>query len=125
MVTTDTLDPVADGNLDFLCLNGAANARKAAALSGNRVIPAHVSALPGLILSGRIPVDVALIRVRPTHDPNVFSLGVMVDFVHEMVDAARVVIAEIDERMPLTGDDALIEREQDHPSAPSPTGRSR
>ena len=103
---------MADGNLDFLCLNGAANARKVAALSGNRVIPAHVSALPGLILSGRIKVDVALIRVRPTHDPNVFSLGVMVDFVHEMVDAARVVVAEIDERMPLTGDDALIERDR-------------
>jgi acyl-CoA hydrolase len=112
MVTTDTLDPVADGNLDFLCLNGAANARKVAALSGNRVIPAHVSALPGLILSGRIKVDVALIRVRPTHEANVFSLGVMVDFVHEMVDAARVVVAEIDERMPLTGDDALIERDR-------------
>ena len=51
----------------------------------------------------------ALIRVRPTADPKVLSLGVMADFVHEMVEAARVVVAEIDERMPLTRADALIE----------------
>ncbi|VVN70589.1 hypothetical protein PS726_00386 [Pseudomonas fluorescens] len=110
MVTSRTLDRAADSGFDFLCLNGAANTRKAAALSANRVIPAHVSAIPGLILSRQIPVDVALIRVRPTATPGVFSLGVMVDFVHEMIEAARVVIAEIDERMPETIEgDALIE----------------
>lgn len=109
MVTTQTLAQAAAGNPAFLCLNGAGGARRAAQLSGGRVIPAHVSALPGLIRSRRIPVDVALIRVRPTADPKVFSLGVMVDFVHEMVEAARVVVAEIDERMPLTRADALIE----------------
>ncbi len=112
MVITRVLEREDIGRHGFLCLNGAARSRRAAALSGNRVIPAHVSAVPGLILSRRIPVDVALIRVRPTDDPEVFSLGVMVDFVHEMVAAARVVVAEIDERMPLTGQDALIGRDR-------------
>jgi acyl-CoA hydrolase len=110
MVITSVLNRDDLDKHDFLCLNGAANTRKAAALSGDRVIPAHVSAIPGLILSRRIPVDVALIRARPTDDPEVFSLGVMVDFVHEMVEAARVVVAELDERMPLTAQDALIAR---------------
>lgn len=110
MVTTPTLGNLRGDNPGFLCLNGAGGARKAVDLSGGRVIPAHVSALPDLIRSRRVPVDVVLIRVRPTADPDVMSLGVMVDFVHEMVDAARVVIAEIDERMPLTRDDALIAR---------------
>lgn len=111
MVITPTLDAVGE-QFDYLCLNGAAQTRKAAARSGNRVIPAHVSAIPGLIAGRRIPVDVALIRVRPTDDPDVLSLGVMVDFVHEMVEAARVVVAEIDERMPLTAEDALIRRDR-------------
>lgn len=114
MVTSRTLDDVREGDFDFLCLNGAAQSRRPAALSGNRVIPAHVSAVPDLIRSGRIPVNAVLIRVRPTDDPRVMSLGVMVDFVHEMVAAARVVIAEIDERMPLTADDALIARDRIH-----------
>jgi len=108
MVTTDTLRRIKGGQLDFLCLNGAAETRRAVAASSGRVIPAHVSTIPDLIASRRIPVDVALIRVRPVANSCMFSLGVMVDFVHEMMAAARVVVAEIDERMPLTGDDALI-----------------
>lgn len=111
MVTTPSLAAAHESPFDFLCLNGAANTRKAVALSNNRVIPAHVSALPGLILTRRIPVDVALVRVRSTPDPEIFSLGVMADYVHELIQVARVVIAEIDERMPLVmGGDAVISR---------------
>jgi acyl-CoA hydrolase len=108
MVTSRTLDNPNAERCDFICLNGAANSRKATALSGNRVIPSHVSAIPGLIASRKLRVDVALVRVRPSADPNMLSLGVMVDFVHEMIDAARVVIGEYDERMPLTAGDTLV-----------------
>lgn len=112
MVTTRTLAEAESSGFDFLCLNGAAGTRKAAALSKNRVIPAHVSSIPNLILTRRIPVDVALIRVRSTDNPGIYSLGVMADFVHELVQMARVVIAEVDERMPLMeSGDALISRD--------------
>lgn len=129
MVTSGSLNSPAAANFGYLCLNGAANSRKAAAYSGNRIVPAHVSAIPGLIAARRIPVDVALIRARPTDDPKTLSLGVICDFVHEMVAAARVVVAEIDERMPLTGQDALIARsrvshfsqaDRDEPLLPDP-----
>lgn len=109
MTTTPTLATFAP-HFKFLCLNGAGNARIATAQSGNRVIPAHVSAIPGLIRGGRIRVDVALVRVRPTEDAAAYSLGVICDFVHELIEAARVVVAEIDERMPLTRQDAIIAR---------------
>lgn len=112
MVTTPTFDALPPETFDLLCLNGAAQTRKMAAASGNRIIPAHVSAIPGLILDRRVPVDVALIRVRPTDDPDVFCLGVMVDFVHEMIEAARVVVAEIDDRLPLACGDSLVARDQ-------------
>ncbi len=111
MVTSRTLDRAGADTFRYLCLNGAANTRKAVARSGGRVIPAHISAIPGLILSGRIKVDVALIRVRPTADPTKYSLGVMTDFVHEMIASARVVVAELDERMPLTTGDTLVDRD--------------
>lgn len=108
MVTTDTLKAIPPNSVRYLTLNGAAETRRAVAASGGQVIPVHVSAIPGLIAGRRIPVDVALIRVRRVAGTGWLSLGVMVDFVHEMVEAARVVVAEIDERMPITGDDALI-----------------
>lgn len=110
MVVTKTLREAVSPNISYLCLNGAAQTRQAVAASRGRVLTAHVSALPEMILSRRIPVDVALVRVRPTDVKETLSLGVMVDYVREMIQAARVVIAEIDERMPLTRQDALIPR---------------
>lgn len=112
MVTSGTLGLPRAGNFRYLCFNGAGGARKAVAWSEGRVVPAHLSAIPELIATRRVPIDVALIRVRPTDDSDMLSLGVMCDFVHEMVGAARVVIAEMDERMPLTADDALIGRDR-------------
>ncbi|MCI5075386.1 acetyl-CoA hydrolase/transferase C-terminal domain-containing protein [Oricola sp.] len=114
MATTRTPKALVESGARFLCLNGAAGTRSAAAHSGNRIMPAHVSTVPGLIRSRRLPVDVVLLRVRPTEEPGMFSAGVVADFVQEMVDAARVVIAEIDDRLPLTGDDALIARDRIH-----------
>jgi acyl-CoA hydrolase len=112
MTTSKTLSRPEAPEFDYLCMNGASDTRRAVALSRNRVIPAHLSAIPDLIINRVIPVDIALIRVRPTGDKNVYSLGVVVDFVHEMIDAARVVVAEIDERMPLTCGDTLVRGDQ-------------
>lgn len=108
LTSSHTLSHPEARRFGYLCLNGAGGARNAARLSSNRVVPAHVSSVPGLLASRRIPVDMALARVRPTDDPGMLSLGVICDFVHEMISAARVVVAEIDERMPLTGQDALL-----------------
>jgi acyl-CoA hydrolase len=112
MVTSATLDHPGASRFRYRCLNGAGATRKAVALSGNRVLPAHLSAIPGLIRERRIRVDVLLVRVRPTADPDSYSLGVVVDFVHELIEAARVVIAEVDERMPLSGGETLVRRER-------------
>lgn len=112
MVTTPTLDRAAESGFSFRCFSGAANTRKAAALSGNRIIPAHLSEIPRLFESKRVKLDVLLIRVRPTDRRDVFSLGVHVDFVHEMIAAARVVIAEVDERLPRTCGDTLVSRDR-------------
>jgi acetyl-CoA hydrolase len=129
MVSTNTLHAQAANAFRYLCLNGAANTRRAVAFPGSRVIPAHVSQIPHLITSGRLPVDIALVRVRPTDDPETFSLGVMVDYVHELIGKARIVIGELDERMPLTRGDTLVPRasidrlviaDSDEPSIPDP-----
>jgi len=64
--------------------------------------------VPALIRSRAIRVDVVLLRVRPHPKPGFFTVGVMADFIPAMVQAARCVIAEIDERLPVTSQDALI-----------------
>ena len=89
-------------------LNGAGTNRVLAAANVLDIVPCHVSSVPGLIRSRALRVDVVLLRVRPHPKPGYFTVGVMADFVPAMVAAARYVIAEVDERLPVTAQDALV-----------------
>lgn len=108
MSCSDTFTPEHADRFTFTGLNGAGTNRRLTAGGLLDVIPAHVSAVPGLIRSGVIRVDVVLLRVRPHPRKGFFTVGVICDFTQAMVAAARCVIAEIDERLPMTAQDALI-----------------
>jgi acyl-CoA hydrolase len=64
--------------------------------------------VPALIRSGVIRIDVALVQVRrhPVHDG--YTLGVIADYTQAMIRHARLVIAQINDALPVTGDDALV-----------------
>lgn len=112
LLTQTSAAPAVTDRFDVTCLNGAGDARKLTALPGTRIMPTHVSEMPGLISSGLLRVDVVLIRVRATPEAGIYSLGVMADWVQDLVAMARVVVAEIDPRLPLTGGDALLAAER-------------
>lgn len=63
--------------------------------------PVFLSRIPGLIRSRRMPVDVALIQVSPPDRFGYVNLGLSVDIVLAAVESARLVIAEINPRMPV------------------------
>ena len=73
------------------------------------VLPCHVSTVPGLIERGLIRADVVLIQVSPAAADGSHSLGVIADYVQEAIAQARVVVAEVNERMPRTGGDTRVE----------------
>jgi len=108
MMTSKTLKPEHADRFRFRGLNGAGTTRTLTTANLLDIIPAYVSAVPALIRSRAIRVDVVLLRVRPHPKPGFFTVGVMADFIPAMVQAARCVIAEIDERLPVTSQDALI-----------------
>lgn len=108
MSCADTFTAEHADRFTFIGLNGAGTNRRLTAAGMLDVIPAHVSAVPGLIRSRAIPIDVVLLRVRPHPRKGLFSVGVICDFTQAMVAAARCVVAEIDERLPITAQDALI-----------------
>ena len=111
MLSGKTLKPEHADRFRFRGLNGAGTARNLTAANLLDIIPAYVSAVPGLIRSRVITIDVVLLRVRPHPKPGYFTAGVMADFLPAMLQAARCVIAEIDERLPITGQDALVAAE--------------
>ena len=109
LMASHTLKPEHADRFRLRGLNGAGTARTLTAANVLDIIPASVSAVPGLVRSRVIPVDILLLRVRPHPKPGYFTAGVMADFLPAMVQAARCVIAEIDERLPITAQDALVE----------------
>src|SRR5690606_37300757 len=66
------------------------------------VLPCHVSRVAEFIRSGDIPCDVALVQVSPPDEHGRSSLGPGPDHTRAAVDRARVVVAEVNRRVPQT-----------------------
>jgi acyl-CoA hydrolase len=81
-VGADVRDAVADGRADFM--------------------PVFLSDIPELFASGAVPLDVALVQLSPPDRHGLCSLGTSVDAARAAVDHARIVLAEINDRMPRT-----------------------
>ncbi|MCA9970795.1 MAG: hypothetical protein KC425_11305, partial [Anaerolineales bacterium] len=103
------------------------NVRKAVQEGRADFTPVFLSEIPGLFRNGQLPIDVALISVSPPDEHGFCSFGVEVGTTKPAAEAARIVIAEINPRMPRTlGDsfmhisrfDALVEVDYPIPEAP-------
>jgi acyl-CoA hydrolase/GNAT superfamily N-acetyltransferase len=64
------------------------------------ITPMNMSEVPSLFKSKKLPIDVALIQVSPPDDFGWMSLGVSVDVTMAAAQAARLVIAQVNPRMP-------------------------
>jgi len=78
------------------------NVREAVQAGRADFMPVFLSEIPSLIRSRRVKVDVALLQVSPPDLHGYVSLGVSVDIVRAAVEAADLVIAEVNPRMPRT-----------------------
>ena len=78
------------------------NVREAVQSGRADFIPVFLSEIPGLIRSQRVKIDVALLQVSPPDERGYVSLGVSVDVVEAAVEAAQLVIAQVNSRMPVT-----------------------
>ena len=65
-------------------------------------IPATLSELPYLIISGTVGIDVAIIQVSPPNRRGYLNLGTTNDLSKEAIQQASLVIGEINPNMPVT-----------------------
>jgi acetyl-CoA hydrolase len=70
--------------------------------------PVFLSEIPALLLSGRPPIDVALVQVSPPDEHGFCSLGVGVDCTKAAVEAAKITIAQVNPNMPRTLGDSFV-----------------
>jgi acyl-CoA hydrolase/RimJ/RimL family protein N-acetyltransferase len=71
-------------------------------------IPAYLSQIPRLFSSNRIGLDAALVQMSPPDKYGFCSLGVSVDITRPGLEHAKVVIAQINPRMPRTWGDSFV-----------------
>jgi 4-hydroxybutyrate CoA-transferase len=96
------IDPEHAGRFRSVSFFAGAPVRRAIAEGRADFIPIFLSQIPGLFASGRIPLDVALLSLSPPDRHGLCTLGTSVDAARAAADHARVVVAEINDRMPRT-----------------------
>jgi 4-hydroxybutyrate CoA-transferase len=70
--------------------------------------PIFLSEIPGLFMRGILPIDVALIHVSPPDEHGFCSYGVGVECTKTAAEVAKVVIAQINPKMPRALGDSFI-----------------
>ena len=71
-------------------------------------VPLFHSQIPDFFRRRMIPIDVAIVQVSPPDRFGRFSLGIAVDISLAAVESARMVIAQVNPRMPWTLGDTFI-----------------
>ena len=110
----DTVDPAFSDFVEFTSYGGAGRNRLLARAGLLEVIPCHYSQLGALIRSGQLKIDVLLVQVASSSLRSGYSLSVAHEYLVAAVDAARIVVAEINDQAPWThGERTLSESDID------------
>ncbi len=104
-------DYVAPGLLGHLRVNAlfiSDNVREAVNSGRADYTPVRLSEIPLLFKGGVLPLDVAFLHVSPPDEHGFCSLGVEVGISKSAAENARMIIAEVNPRMPRTLGDSFI-----------------
>jgi acyl-CoA hydrolase len=111
---SETLSPEYRDNIDVISYGALGTNTRLADAGALQVLPCNYSAIPQLITSKRLPIDVVLVQLSPRGPDGHYSLGLANDYLIPAMRAARVVIAEVNEQIPCTTldqplDEALLD----------------
>jgi acyl-CoA hydrolase len=109
----DALSP-AHPNVAVRAFGGAGTNRRFFRESAAGVVPCNVSSLCDLVACGHLPVDVVLLQVAGPDASNHYCAGTGVHYLHEAIDRARLVIAQVNSQVPWTYGDTLIDGDRLH-----------
>ncbi len=71
-------------------------------------LPCFLSEIPNLFRARQFPLDVALLQVSPPDQNGYCSLGVSVDVAKAAADSAKIVIAQVNPKMPRVHGDGFL-----------------
>ena len=65
-------------------------------------IPASLFEIPRVCIEGPLPIDVAFVQLSPPDEKGYCSFGITVNYTKPIAESAKVIVAEINDRMPRT-----------------------
>jgi acyl-CoA hydrolase len=92
----------------FNSLFVSANTRAVVNSHEGDYVPIFLSEIPLLFRRNILPIDVALVQVSPPDLHGFCSLGTSVDIARAAVDTAKMIIAQVNPRMPRTHGDGFL-----------------
>ncbi|MBN2043681.1 MAG: acetyl-CoA hydrolase/transferase family protein [Anaerolineales bacterium] len=104
----DYAAPEMEGHLRINTIFIDGNVRPAVHEGRADFTPVLLSEFPLLFTRGLLPLDVALIHVSPPDEHGFCSLGVEVGLTKSAANAARIVIAEVNQQMPRALGDSFV-----------------
>ena len=110
----DYVRPEMAGSFRHVALFSGANVRDAINEGRADFVPIFLSEIESLFSSGALPIDVALIQVSPPDEHGFCSFGVGVDTTKTAAECARIVIAQVNPKMPRTLGDSFIHLNKIH-----------
>jgi acetyl-CoA hydrolase len=104
----DYVAPEMAGHIRVNTMFISANVRKAVHEGRADFTPVLLSEFTLLFKNGLLPVDVALIHCSPPDEHGFCSLGIEVGLTKSPAESAKIIIAEVNQRMPRTLGDSFI-----------------
>lgn len=99
---SDTLRPEHADHLSFVGYIAGGTHRALSRAGVLDVLAVHLSRLPELFATRRVPIDVVFLSLPPADERGRYSLGVAEEYLPAALEAARVVIAEVNDQLPRT-----------------------
>lgn len=99
---TDTVRPEHADHVSFVSYCGAGGNRAMWQAGALDVLPSPYAMLPVLFTTGRFRIDVVLLLLPPSDDRGRYSLGLADEYLSAAIDSARLVIAEVSDKVPRT-----------------------
>ena len=96
-------------HIRFRSFAGAGTTQRYMARGAVDIVPAHLSEIPSLIRTGKVPIDVLLVAVTPEDEHGIVSTGVMTDFLPAALERVPIIIGERVAGMPRTYGDTTFE----------------
>lgn len=103
LLTSDQADAIR-----FLSMGALGSLRGLTAKGVLGIVPCHVGQIGNMVERGQISCDVAFVQVSPPDVQGRHSMGLIGDHIGALVDRARVVIAEVNRRVPCTPAERML-----------------